>query len=112
MGHKRKNTNININVSYLNRVIQNSGISKGAFAATIGRTVSYINNALTRGYMQRAAAELLCKQHGARMDLLCLKEHPIEQGTNEGEDATHDDGIMEVLLRVEQKLDYLISQLG
>lgn len=112
----RKSSHVAINVDYLREGIKNSGMSHEEFAASIGRTKSFINNAFTRGTMQRLAAELICKLHGLDIDQLCPK--PAEPEPVQPEEAKvlmSDDetlkAFVEALNRVEKKCDRLEAKL-
>lgn len=111
MGTKRTNTNIAVDVEYFKQLFTNSGMTQAQFAATIGRTASYINNIITRGYIQKAAAILLCKQHGGEFELLCPPEHAKEAETEPKQPKSNEEAFLETLIRIETKLDKLLEQL-
>ena len=108
----KTNTNVTINKDYLREIIKKAGLTQKDFAESIGRTPKYITNSLARGYMQRVAANLICKLYDANINLLCPKpveEHP-EAKVLMSDDKTLT-ALVESLNRIENKLDVLFSEL-
>lgn len=105
------NTNVTINKDYLREIIKKSGLTQKDFAESIGRSPKYITNALSRGYVQLAVANLICKLYDANVNLLCPK--PVEQ-QQEAKFLMSDDktltALVESLYRIEKKLDVFLSK--
>lgn len=105
-------TNVTINKDYLREIIKKAGLTQKDFAESIGRTQKYITNSLSRGYMQLAVANLICKLYDANVNLLCPK--PIEDHP-ESKVLMSDDKTLTVLVeslnRIEKKIDVFLSEL-
>lgn len=109
----KTNTNVTINKDYLREIIKKAGLTQKDFAESIGRTQKYISNSLSRGYMQLAAANLICKLYDSNIDLLCPKpvaEHP-EAKVLMSDDKTLT-ALVESLNRIEKKLNRLLADFG
>ena len=105
------NTNVTINKDYLREIIKKSGLTQKDFAESIGRSQKYITNALSRGYVQLAVANLICKLYDSNVNLLCPK--PVEQ-QQEAKFLMSDDktltALVESLYRIEKKIDVFLSK--
>jgi hypothetical protein len=87
--------------------------TQAEIAESVGRAPSYISNCIKRGYMQRPVMRLLETVHGIDVDRLCsVAEKP--EAPQEAEPMTWDDLNMataiEILLRIEKKLDAIIGK--
>ena len=86
-------------------------MTRAALSASIGRTNSFVQKAFERGYMQIAAAELLCKIHGFDIDKLCPKpKEPDKPKVLMSDDKTLQ-ALVETLMRIEKKVDRIYQEL-
>lgn len=109
---ERKSSNVRINVDYLQEIVSKSGLTHSEFAKTIGRTKSFVWNAKDRGIMQRPAAELLCKVHGADINkLLISEESESKESTPPYADAESIETLVNAILNLEKKIDVIIAEL-
>lgn len=111
----RKSSNIPIDGEYLKGFIADSGKTQVEIAASIGRAHSYLANCIARGYMQKPVLELFTKIYPVDVKRLCPPEEPTEpEKPQEAEPMTWDDLNMataiEILLRIEKKLDAIIGK--
>lgn len=111
----RRASNIPIDGKYLNEFIAGTGKTKVEIAASIGRAHSYITNCIARGYMQKPVLELFTKLYQIDVNRLCPPDEPAEpEAPQEAESMTWDDLNMataiEILLRIEKKLDAIIGK--
>lgn len=109
----RISSNIEIDGAYLKTFIEGTGMTQAEIAESVGRAPSYISNCIKRGYMQRPVMRLLETVHGIDVDRLCaVGEKP--EAPQEAEPMTWDDLNMataiEILLRIEKKLDAIIGK--
>lgn len=109
----RMTSNIPIDGEYLKAFIISSGKTQADIAESVGRSPSYITNCIKRGYMQRPVMRLLETVHGIDTDRLCMVKAEPEK-PQEAEPMTWDDLNMataiEILLRIEKKLDAIIGK--
>lgn len=111
----RKSSNIPIDGEYLKGFIADSGKTQVEIAASIGRAHSYLANCIARGYMQKPVLELFTKLYPVDVNRLCPPEEPEKpEKPQEAEQMTLENLDMataiEILLRIEKKLDAIIGK--
>ena len=110
-----KAAHIAIDTAYFKEFIASTGKTHAEIAASIGRAPSYISNCNARGYIQRPVLELFAKLYPIDIARLCPPEEKAEpEKPQEAEPMTWDDLNMataiEILLRIEKKLDAIIRK--
>lgn len=96
-------TSVKINKEYLREIAQRANVTLKDMSNSLGRGDSFISKSLNRGVMQVQAAKLLCRMYGANFESLVIQNKP---------QIKTDDSMIETLKRIENKVDFLISQLS
>lgn len=110
--NKRKFQNAKSDTDYFMSIVKKSGLTYRQFAESIGRSKSFVYNAMTRGYSQIPALKLMCKIYRADYNKMVIQDAVEEEPKAEHKmlpyaDAESVEKLLGAILRIEKKLDKL-----
>lgn len=109
---QRKNSNVLINSEYLRAFIKSTGKTKREFGESLGRTESYIDNCVHRGYVQSPVLNLMLSIYNPDVHKLIVPKD-IDKSKESKPAASNNDELLtelvNAIVRIERKIDKLLK---